>query len=272
VYLWSDTTVSLQTVFTIARGSDNVTLSVENEGKKITVGPRPQRFSWTCKAGETNTWAGIRLNFNPPEGIKLYAAMPQFEELKYATSFVNGSRTVAGVLEYALSLSGDFTIRFPWCPPFASGAVATDKTLIALTNGTNSINVFNGYGTDWYLGDETNRTRFRTTISPSYVANEWMDFALVRSGSQLTLYRNGESLGSFGLASAPSYTKLSLGGGYGLQSPVPYGMFAELQVLPYAASATAVADLYNQFAGGVLLSIKGKDIYLQHEWKEGVVF
>jgi hypothetical protein len=115
----------------------------------------------------------------------------QIEEKSRVTSFVSGTRST-GKLEYAIDISGDFTIGLYYKSSVTSG-YQVDRTIFALTNGTNVFNFFNGWGNDWFMGDETTRTRFSlNNHTVSSTAYEYL--VIVRQGTVYNLYRGQKGL------------------------------------------------------------------------------
>jgi hypothetical protein len=171
----------------------------------------------------------------------------QIEEKSRVTSFVSGTRST-GKLEYAIDISGDFTIGLYYKSSVTSG-YQVDRTIFALTNGTNVFNFFNGWGNDWFMGDETTRTRFSlNNHTVSSTAYEYL--VIVRQGTVYNLYRDGILTDSKDFGSSPSFTKLSLGGGYSLEPQAPNGTFDELRIDNIARSSTEISAWYYQGRNG----------------------
>ena len=195
--------------FTNTTGSDITINSIRVEAQ----------YTGTDGAGAGSGW--------PNGDNEAWGCNYQIEWKPFSTSFVDGIRS-RGKLEYQIDLIGDFTISL-YYKSVAPEGYSSDRDIFALTNGTNDFNFFNGYGKDWYMGDENSRTRFRLN-DKSVQQTSFENLVVVRSGTIIKLYRDGNLTDSKDFGSAPIFTKMAICGGYGLQTDRPNGIIDELRI------------------------------------------
>jgi Concanavalin A-like lectin/glucanases superfamily len=102
IYLKSDTKWSGQITAYLNDSNGNAWLANGSAAKTVTLNSQWQRFEFniTPTSAPTGT-GGIGYYFtSPPQGATIYAAMPQLEALSFGTSFVKGTRSTGGGIQY----------------------------------------------------------------------------------------------------------------------------------------------------------------------------
>ena len=114
--------------------------------------------------------------------------------------------------------SGDFTIQF-WAYPTAAFS-ANDHGLVSIGEnvGTNKNLLFSGYtgssGTAIRLALSSNGSTFDLVASQdcgTITLNAWNHYGIVRSGTTVTVYKNGTSVGSFSVSTTSLSTQTAYG-------------------------------------------------------------
>ena len=144
-------------------------------------------------------------------------------------------------------LGGDFTVEMWVYPTTITGS---NRTFLFLENGSNSA-VFFMYGATGYVGLDISNVATYNLGSTAITTNSWQHLAFVRSGSTLTAYINGTSVGT-------ATVTASIGGsgimriGAGASASTPYfGYFDEMRVTKgyarYTTNFTAPTSPFNGF-------------------------
>ncbi len=156
-----------------------------------------------------------------------------------------GALSLDGVNDYVdfgeIPLIGDLTLA-AWVRP----------ENIAETSASGAVVFGDAANRDWVrLESDTFIAKFdnlstRVTTEPDFVNSQWQHFAMVRSGSALTIYRNGQvvATGSHALAFYPEFL--------GLKSPNTnyyQGLMDDVAVWSRDLSSVEIAALYNDGDG-----------------------
>ncbi|UCH85067.1 MAG: putative Ig domain-containing protein [Candidatus Latescibacterota bacterium] len=154
-----------------------------------------------------------------------------------------GALTLDGVGDYVdigdLPLSGDFSVSL-WVKP--------DAIQTGTAGGANGVLLGDLANTDWLrlqlegiTAKWSNVTTFLTT-EPDFVNGPWQHFILVRSGSAITVYRNGivAATGTKTDVFTPEYIGHKTSGGNFYQ-----GIMDDLGIWSRALSLDEIATLYN---------------------------
>ena len=148
-----------------------------------------KRFTVTFTASMSATDVGIGwqlLGF--PVGAKLYAALPQFEEKPFATSFVDGTRA-NGNLKLNIPIMPNFVVH-EWVKHPQLTAVA-----FAFTWGTNTVNklaIRRLTSGAFDIEHRKNSVSQFSSITATYPWNEWLHVVFIKNGLEVKLYINGE--------------------------------------------------------------------------------
>jgi hypothetical protein len=144
-------------------------------------------------------------------------------------------------------LGGDFTVEMWVYPTTITGS---NRTFLFLENGSNSAAFFM-YGATGYVGLDINNVATYNLGSTAITTNSWQHLAFVRSGSTLTAYINGTSVGTATVtASLGSSGIMRIGAGASASAPY-FGYFDEMRVTKgyarYTANFTAPTSPFNGF-------------------------
>jgi hypothetical protein len=131
----------------------------------------------------------------------------------------SGSNALTTAYNAAFSFgSGDFTIQF-WAYPTAA-FTANDHALVSIGEnvGTNKNLLFSGYtgssGTAIRLALSSNGSTFDLVASQdcgTITLNAWNHYGIVRSGTTVTVYKNGTSVGSFAVSTSSLSSQTAYG-------------------------------------------------------------
>jgi hypothetical protein len=159
----------------------------------------------TCQSNRfvDNSSNAHSITVNGTPKVVPFSPFPQ--TTAYSASTNGGSGYFDGINDYlttpagksSLALDGDFTINY-WVYINSSDTYEMQIS---------SVNYYQtGYNGNWYLGVTDSEFRFGSwdgqsnleyvTVTVSSNLNEWIYVSAVRSGSTLTLYKNGVSVGS----------------------------------------------------------------------------
>jgi hypothetical protein len=144
-------------------------------------------------------------------------------------------------------LGGDFTVEMWVYPTTITGS---NRTFLFLENGSNSAAFFM-YGATGYVGLDISNVATYNLGSTAITTNSWQHLAFVRSGSTLTAYINGTSVGTATVtASLGSSGIMRIGAGASAGAPY-FGYFDEMRVTKgyarYTANFTAPVGPFNGF-------------------------
>ena len=144
-------------------------------------------------------------------------------------------------------LGGDFTVEMWVYPTTITGS---NRTFLFLENGVNSAAFFM-YGATGYVGLDINNVATYNLGSTAITTNSWQHLAFVRSGSTLTAYINGTSVGTATVtASLGSSGVMRIGAGASAGAPY-FGYFDEMRVTKgyarYTTNFTAPISPFNGF-------------------------
>lgn len=144
-------------------------------------------------------------------------------------------------------LGGDFTVEMWVYPTTITGS---NRTFLFLENGSNSAAFFM-YGATGYVGLDISNVATYNLGSTAITTNSWQHLAFVRSGSTLTAYINGTSVGTATVtASLGSSGVMRIGAGASAGAPY-FGYFDEMRVTKgyarYTTNFTAPISPFNGF-------------------------
>jgi hypothetical protein len=157
-----------------------------------------KRFTATFTASMSATDVGFGWQlFGFPVGAKLYAALPQFEEKPFATSFVDGTRRNGQLrIENVLRNRDSWVVSFWYKHP---GDFSKTRMLFGSPEydigDPNEFSVFvTSTGTISILNRVNNTTIFSIESSASIPANEWIFLTFIYTGSEIRAYMNGNQI------------------------------------------------------------------------------
>jgi hypothetical protein len=152
------------------------------------------------------------------------------------------------------TLASDFTIEF-WQKDAGSAAYGTFFNTVE-TSTVNGLRVITGVGDNKIVAGGENSAFI--TASSAYTNNVWNHVALVRSGSTLTLYRNGSSVGSTTKTTAFALSTFLIGAWSSVAGAPFYGWISNMRVVKgsavYTGSFTPSTSPLTAISGTQLLT------------------
>ena len=174
----------------------------------------------------------------------------------YSAYFDGSGDEVTGSLPSGALGTGDFTVEY-W---MYNTSLYNFITAFSTTRGSNGFNV----GTDaaglvvWYSGGA------RQIAAGSVQANRWNHFAYVRSGSTLTAYLNGTSVGSATVTTDFSATSFAIGSLVGQNTEYVTGYMSNVRIVVgsavYTSNFTVPTSPLTNVTNTKLLTLKSSTI------------
>jgi hypothetical protein len=181
----------------------------------------------------------------------------------YSTSLIGGSGYFDGTGDYlnsTITALGDFTVE---C--WAYFTTAASKTILTIGDGatTSGFELYTNSSSYIVMGNSTGSV---STSPTTLKANQWYYFAATRSGSTITAYVNGVSIGTANMGSTTLSTTIRVGveyysstlaqyftgyiGSLRISNTVRTGLVNSAPIAPYTSDANTVY-LLNYTNGGI---------------------
>ncbi|MCG1024920.1 DNRLRE domain-containing protein, partial [Dehalobacter sp.] len=210
-----------------------------------------QKFTWTITASQTKSAIGLGIKFaNLPSGVTLQAARPQLENLPYATSYANSSRSGETLtLPSGLFSASQGTIE-AWVKPLRNYDSSTSNSIQMITDvagtGNNGLLLaIDQYG-KFYTQAGTGSSVVKAISTTTAQKDTWYHVAGRWNASGLSIFVNGVKE-----TTTPSALNISLSQtpmvGRQSSTDIRYldGLIDDLRISNIARTDTAIQDSYN---------------------------